>query len=101
MSNIFTRHATALCRRAPNAVDVRYGVETSRGPLSLKDVEILNASGQTELRPERILTLPTDAFVAAVQRHSSIIVAGTTYKIRDSRRIEDGVLTQYFLAEVP
>lgn len=101
MSTIFTRHATALCTRAPNAVAVVYGAEKARGPLDLRDVEGIDASGAPSLYRAAVLTLPSDAFVAVVTRHTRIRVAGDWYSIRDFRRIEDGLLTEYFLAEVP
>ena len=82
-------------------MDVLYGVETARGPLDRKDVTGLDASGAPMLYQETVLTLPSDVFTATVTRHSTITVDGDSYTIRDKRRIEDGLLTEYFLAEVP
>lgn len=100
MTTVWERHAAAICRRG-NSVKVQYGVEVAYGPLDRKSTPGLNASGEPIQYLETALLLPADAFSVAVPRHATLTVDGTAYKVRDVRSLDDGLVLEYVLAEVP
>lgn len=96
----FVAHAAALCRRAPNAQQIRIGSVTVQGPVSEEDRVVSDAVGGERLARVTVAVVPTGAFPDGIARHATAVVAGTSYTIRDVRRLEDGLLTEVVIAEV-
>ncbi|RTL04202.1 MAG: hypothetical protein EKK62_16810 [Acidimicrobiia bacterium] len=95
----FTDHAAALCRRAPNAKSIRIGAVTVLGPVGEEDRVITDATGAERLARVTVAVVPTASFPSGITRHSSARVDGTTYTVRDVRRMEDGELLELVIAE--
>lgn len=97
----WTRDATMLTRRAPNAQVVRIGALSTQGPVTEEDREVADAAGNLRLDRVTVALVPTDAFTTLAR--SSVVYVGTgvdrvTYALRDFRRVDDGVLTELYLA---
>ena len=90
-----------LTRRAPNAQVVRIAHTTTRGPVTEEDREVTDSAGNARLDRITVALVPTDAFAALAR--SSTVYVGTgrytlTYTLRDFRRVDDGLLTELYLA---
>lgn len=102
----FADDAKILCYRAPNAKDVAYGTEESRGPIDIEERLMPDAGGE-RLVLSTIITIPTPdlpALTRAVLPATIIVEKGTaaeqSYKVRDIQRVEDGELRELICAEV-
>lgn len=101
----FADHATALCRRAPNAKDIAYGGETSRGPVDIEDRMEGDAGGERLVR-RTVITIPVAALPSltlSVLPATVYTEKGTSdqqaYKCRDIQLVEDGELRELICAE--
>lgn len=101
----YADHAVALCRRAPNAKDVAYGAETSRGPVDIEDVTEQDAGGERLVR-RTVITIPAGHLPSLTQGvlPATVTVEKNTadeqsYKVRDIQSVEDGELRELICAE--
>ncbi len=94
------REAALVCRRAPNAKMLVIGSVSLTGPIDQEDRILQDASGAETLRRVTVATVPTHE-LGTVARHTRATVGTTTYTIRDAALLDDGLLTELILAEVP
>jgi hypothetical protein len=79
----------------PDAVDVVFGESTFKGLLDQPDESV----GTFHVSTEYILTAKTSD-VATVEQDNEITVDGSTYEVRQKRKIDDGALTKLLLSKV-
>ncbi len=99
----YTTDAAFLCRRAPNAQAIRYNGQCTTGPVSEDDRITLDASGAERLDRVTVALVPSDALVGLARHQRVYVGTGTdavSYTLRDFRKIEDGLLTELYLARV-
>lgn len=100
--SFWMRHAAALCRRAPNAVDVIDATGAcSRGPRDDSEVPADDGTGLSTLRGLVTVEIPTHhlptlAVDAAVSIRDDVGVV-TSYVLRDIRKKDDGLTRLLFL----
>jgi hypothetical protein len=95
-----------LCYRAPNAKDVAYGSEVSRGPIDIEERLLPDAGGE-RLVLSTIVTIPTrdlPSLTRSVLPATVVVEKGTddeqSYRVRDIQRVEDGELRELICAEL-
>lgn len=101
----FAEDAKILCYRAPNAKDVAYGVEESRGPIDIEERLQADAGGE-RLVLSTIITIPNadlPSLTRSVLPATVVVERGTddeqSYKVREIQRVEDGELRELICAE--
>lgn len=94
-----------LCYRAPNAKDVAYGTEESRGPIDIEERMMADAGGE-RLVLMTVITIPTPdlpSLTRTVLPATVVVEKGTddqqSYKVREIQRVEDGELRELICAE--
>lgn len=101
----FADDAKFLCYRAPNAKDVAYGTEVSRGPIDIEDRLLGDAGGERMVRTT-VITIPAadlPSLTTSVLPATVTVERGTddeqAYKVRDVQLVEDGEIRELICAE--
>ena len=100
--SFWMRHAAALCRRAPNAVDVLDATGAcSRGPREDSELPTDDGTGLTKLHGLVTVEIPTHhlpalAIDATVSLRDDVGVV-TAYVLRDQRKKDDGLTRLLYL----
>jgi hypothetical protein len=94
--------AVTICRHAPNAVDVRWGLLSSRGPLDLEDRETLDPSGLVVRERVTVLRVPA-THLEDITRNGTVTVTNaraisTVYRVREVESEADGEVKVLTLA---
>jgi hypothetical protein len=101
MTTRWERDAAMLTRRVVNSEWIRIGSVETCGPVTEEDREVIDAGGASRLDRFTVALVATAAF-DAYTRHATVVVGtGRTklnYTLRDFRRVDDGLLTELYLA---
>lgn len=100
-------HVTAMLTASPDARRVLFGSTVGYGTMRTTDETVDDGSGAAVRRRLVVLTLPTNA-IPTLAEGSTVIVyatklstsAQTSYIVRDTLAVEDGLLTKYRLVPV-